>query len=153
MYSNTFKTKKISQSDLVEKWFLIDAEGKRIGALASKIAELLLGKSDPMTREYLLPATKVVVINAEKVDATERKRIGKVYTHYTGYPGGLREETLDEVLKVKPKKALERAIKGMLPKNKRGKAIFSSNLYVYADANHFQQAQNPQAIDINSLKL
>jgi large subunit ribosomal protein L13 len=150
--NKTFKTKTTKAADIEEKWYQVDAAGKRIGLIASKIAEMLLDKSNPMIRDYLTPKVKVIVLNAAKVDVTEKKKISKLYTRYSGFPGGLKIHTLGEVLAAHPERVLESAVKRMLPKNRRGKAIYS-NLYVYADSTHKHEAQQPQVIDIDTLKF
>lgn len=137
----------VSVSQIEEEWFEVDAAGKRLGIVASKVAELLLAKHNPLMRDYLTPKTKVIVINADKLDVTDNRK-NKVYTRYSGYPSGLKKETLGEVMEKKPKKALERAIKGMLPKGNRGREIFSSNLKVFASAEHEHSAQKPKQVKI-----
>lgn len=143
-----YTPKTTTVADIEEEWFLIDAKGARLGRLATKAAELLLAKHNPKMRNYLTPQTKVVVVNAEKIDLTEKKKISKVYSRYSGYPDGLKQETLGTLMDRRPKKAVEAAIKGMLPKNRRGKAIYAKNLYVYAGADHKHEAQKPQAVEI-----
>src|SRR5664279_4548274 len=109
-----FKTKTTTPSELTESWYIIDAKGQRIGRVASIAAELLMAKNEPKTRDYLTPKHKVIITNAAEVDVTARKRSGKIYTRYSGYPGGLTVNTLEEVLEKHPERALEHAIKGML---------------------------------------
>lgn len=147
------KTRTVSKSEINERWYLIDASGLRLGRVASVAAELLLGKNDPKTRDYLLPRNKVVVVNASKLDITEKRKISKIYTNYSGYPGGLRKQTLGELQEKFPERVVEKAIKGMLPKNRRGKAIHATNLYVYTDAGHKHEAQQPEVIDVNNVSI
>lgn len=142
-----------SKQELKEQWYLIDAAGLRIGKLSTTIAELLLGKNNPQTRSYLLPQNKVVVINAAKLDVPVRKQTNKVYTQYSGYPGGLRKDTLEEMFKKFPERVIERAVKGMLPRNRRGKAIHAQNLYVYASSEHKHAPQQPQVLDMTTFKI
>src|SRR5688572_24344081 len=118
-------TRSISQNEINEEWFLVDAAGLRIGDLASKVAELLLGKTDPKVRANLDPRKKVVVVNSEKLDVTPKKTFMKFYKRYSGYPGGLKVEDLGTLQARKPAAVIEHAVKGMLPKNKRGNAIFA----------------------------
>ncbi len=140
------KQRKINQKSIEEKWYLIDATGLRIGKVATKAAELLLDKGNPLMRDYLQPNTKVIITNAEKIDFTEKKGFSKFYQTYSGYPGGLKRLSLEEQIKKNPTYPLERAIKGMLPKNKRGKAIVT-NLKLYSGSEHVHTAQNPQIIE------
>lgn len=147
-----FKTKNTSATEIVEKWLHVDATGLRVGNLASKLAELLLDKGNVHMRDYLIPRVKVVVTNAAMIDATERRRISKLYTRYSGYPGGLTINTLDEMLLKNPARAIELAVKGMLPKNRRGNAILG-NLYVYAEADHSHTANQPVTVNVREIKL
>lgn len=147
------KTRTFNQNDIAEEWYLIDAKGLRIGKLASKVAELLMAKHNPKMRSYLSPKTKVIVTNAAELDIPAKKHLGKVYTAYSGYPGGLRIETLAEVKEKDPTRIIEHAIKGMLPHTRRTDAIMASNLYIYAGADHKHQAQNPTNLDITNEKF
>jgi large subunit ribosomal protein L13 len=146
-----FKTRTTSESEIVEKWYQIDATGKRIGLLATKIAEMLLDKGNPKMRDYLTPKVKVVIVNADQLDISDKKKISKLYTQYSGYPGGLKTFTLGEVYEKFPERVLEKAIKRMLPKNRRGRAIYT-NLYVYAGTEHKHQPQKPEIVDIEEIK-
>lgn len=148
-----FKTRVVSQNEVTEKWYLIDASGQRIGRVATIAAELLLGKRDVLNRAYLTPKTKVVITNVGKLDITEKKRQFKTYTAYSGYPGGLRTDTLEEKMSAKPTNAVELAIRRMLPKTKRGKAIFSTNLRVYAGSDHPHTAQTLEKVELNKIKI
>ncbi len=142
------KTKTTSQKTQTEKWYLVDARGKRLGKLASTVAELLMGKGDVSMRDYIMPMHKVVITNAQHLDIAERKKVNKLYTNYSGYPGGLKIFTLGEMMGKSPVEVVRRAIKGMLPRTKRSDAIFSNNLYVYAESEHKHQAQEPQFINV-----
>lgn len=144
---------KISQSDIKEKWFLVDATGVRAGRLASVVAQLLLGKDNPLIQSNLMPKNKVIVINAEKFDYTSKRGFMKFYKRYSGYPSGLKVEQLKNLINRRPTEPLRRAIKGMLPKNKRGRAILSENLFIYAGDKHPHEAQKPEKVDIKKLKL
>lgn len=146
-------TRTIKKADQTESWYLIDATGVRLGRLAVAVAQLLNGKHLTDTRAYLVPKVKVVIINAEKVDVHPTKVTGKVYTRYSGYPGGLTKETLGELKDRSPLKVVEHAIWGMLPKNKRGKKIYGSNLYIYPGAEHKHTAQKFNDIDIRNTKI
>lgn len=146
------KTKTHNQEQIQENWYVIDAKGQRIGFLATMAAEYLLGKNDVTTRDYLQPKTKVVIINAEKVDVTEKKKYEKIFTRYSGYPGGLTRERLGELMERRPIQPLKKAIKGMLPKGSRGRQL-TTNLYIYEGEEHPHTAQKPQKIDIKEAKL
>lgn len=145
----TFTTKTVNPSEIEERWFLLDAKGKRIGRIATTAAELLLQKDVPHNRNYLMPKTKVVIINADEVDVTENRKISKVFTRYSGYPSGLTKETLGEVMERRPLKALRHAVRGMLPKGRRGRAINAKNVYIYVGAEHDHSAQKPKTVEIN----
>src|SRR5512145_3039161 len=95
-------TTSISQNEIKEKWYLVDAKGKRIGVIASKVAELLLGKGDPLIKDYHEPKVKVVIINAASIDYTPKKGMTKFYRNYSGYPDGLRFRSLSEVMRTQP---------------------------------------------------
>lgn len=138
---------KISQNDINEEWFLVDAAGLRVGLIASKVAELLLGKTDPMVKPNLDPKKHVVVINAEKIDFTPKRGYSKFYKNYSGFPGGLRHSSLDEIFMKDKKFPIENAVKGMLPKNTRGRNALA-NLRVFVGSEHPHEAQQPKKVDI-----
>ena len=121
---------------------MIDAEGKNLGRLGSEVASLLRGKHKPSFTPHADCGDNIVVINAEKINLTGNKWDEKVYIRYTGYPGGQRFATPKEMMAKHPTAMVEMAVRGMLPKNRLGRAVFR-NLYVYAGANHEQQAQQP----------
>lgn len=143
------KTKAISAKDVKESWFMIDANGRRLGNIASIAAQLLLGKSEPTNRAYLTPKAKVVIINAAGIDFTQKRGISKLYTNYSGFPGGLKTFTMAEMMEKDPERVVRRAIHGMMPKNKRSDKILAENLYVYNGAEHEQEAQVAQMQNIN----
>lgn len=144
--------KSISEKDIKEKWYMIDAKDQRIGRIATIAAELLLGKNDPMVRDYTDPKAHVVVINADKIDFTEKRGFSKFYKKYSGYPGGLTFDSLEEKFAKDPTFPIMNAVKGMLPKNRRGRKIFT-NLRVVVGSEHVHEAQKPQNIDITTYKL
>ena len=129
------------------KWFLVDAKGKTVGRLATEVARILSGKNNPAWTPFLDMGDHCIVINARHAVFTGAKTDDKMYRHHTHYPGGLREKTAKQMFESKPEKVLEFAIKGMLPKSKLGKAM-AKKLKVYADAEHRQTAQKPEAIVI-----
>ena len=129
------------------KWYLIDADGKTVGRLATEAARVLMGKNKPSYTPFIDVGDHVVVINAEKVVFTGNKWQDKVYRHHTGYPGGLREVTAQKQLQKHPERILESAIRGMLPKTKMGRKM-GKKLKVYAGTDHPHKAQQPEALDI-----
>ena len=136
--------KNLEQS---RKWFIIDANGKTVGRLATEAARLLMGKNKPTYTPYIDVGDHVVVINAEKVVFTGNKWQDKVYRHHTGWPGGLKEVTAQKQLQQHPERILESAIRGMLPKNKLGRKM-GKKLKVYAGTDHPHQAQQPEAFEV-----
>jgi large subunit ribosomal protein L13 len=146
------KTRSIKQSEIEEKWFLINAEGMRIGQVASKAAELLLGKKNRLVRDNLDPRTKVVIINSSRLDITPKRSFTKFYKRYSGFPGGLKFISLEEQAKKNSNFIIENAVSGMLPKNKRGNKLLS-NLKVYPGTEHKHEAQKLEEINIKDLNL
>ena len=147
----SYKTKSANKATVNKEWLLIDAEGQTLGRLASKVAKLLRGKHKPDFTPHVDCGDNVVIINAEKITLSGNKWETKEYQRYTGYPGGQRSRTASELLAKKPESLVEKAVKGMLPKNKLGAELFR-NLRVYAGTQHDQEAQNPKVFDINSFK-
>ena len=137
-----------SGKDFARKFYVIDASGKTLGRLATKAADVLSGKLNPMYVPYIDTGDHVIVINAEKVRLTGLKAGQKLYRRYTGFPGGLREESFTRLLNRKPEAILEQAIKGMLPKSKLGRQM-ATKLRVYRGATHPHQAQMPVALEIS----
>ena len=136
-----------SSHDITRKWFVVDASGKTLGRLATEAASTLAGKKNPKYTPFIDMGDHVIVVNAEKIVLTGLKSQQKVYRRYTGFPGGLREEEFTRLLNRKPEAILEQAIKGMLPKNKLGRAM-GSKLKVYKGDQHPHQAQQPVALEI-----
>ena len=143
MNTLSYKTKSARKEDVVRNWHIIDADGMVVGRLATKIADVLRGKDKPSFTPHVDTGDYVVVINAEKIRFTGNKMKQKVYQRYSGYPGGQKERTAEEMLAKKPIAILEKAVRGMLPKNKLGRAVFKK-LYVYEGTEHPHQAQKPQ---------
>jgi large subunit ribosomal protein L13 len=134
--------------DQIEKdWFLVDAENKILGRLASKIASILKGKNKPIFTPYLDTGDFVVVINAQKIKLTGRKLNDKVYYHYSGYPGGMKSITPKDLLQKKPEEVIRKAVWGMLPKNSLGRQMLTK-LKVYPGKTHPHQAQQPKTIEL-----
>ena len=136
-----------SGKNIPRKWFVIDANGETLGRLATKAASVLAGKLNPQYVPYIDMGDHVIVINAEKVRLTGLKAHKKVYRRYTGFPGGLREESFTRLLARRPEKILEEAIKGMLPKSKMGRQM-ATKLKVYKGDQHPHQAQGPVALQV-----
>jgi len=130
---------------------LVDAEGQTVGRLASKVAKLIRGKHKPNFTPHADCGDNVIVINAEKVSFSGTKLVDKEYVRYTGYPGGQRSLTAQEVLQKHPERLIEKAVKGMLPKNTLGRQLFT-NLKVYVGPSHKNEAQQPQVINLDSFK-
>ena len=143
MNTLSFKTKSQRKEDVKRNWYIVDAEGEIVGRLASKIAHVLRGKHKPDFTPHVDTGDYVIVINAEKIRFTGNKMKTKEYQRFSGYPGGLKRRTAREMLDRKPTFILEKAVKGMLPKNKLGRQMFKK-LFVYAGADHKHQAQKPQ---------
>jgi large subunit ribosomal protein L13 len=136
----TFVPKK---GDIKQTWWLVDAEGKVLGRLATAVATLLRGKDKPQFVPFLDMGDFVVVINAAKITVTGRKAAQKEYYSHSQYPGGLRTDVLQDLLAKKPEEVIKRAVWGMIPKNKLGRAVYKK-LKVYRGAEHPHQAQTPR---------
>ena len=135
----------VATKDSIErKWLVIDADGKTLGRLATEVAKLLRGKHKPTYTPFLDTGDYVIVINASKIVLTGNKLDQKKYRHHTGYPGGLKEVDYRTLMAKNPEKAVELAVKGMLPKNSLGRQMFRK-LHVYAGADYEQTAQKPEA--------
>jgi large subunit ribosomal protein L13 len=138
-----------SANDINRKWFVVDASGKTLGRLATEAASVLSGKRSPKYTPFIDMGDHVIVINAEKVRLTGLKSQSKVYRRYTGFPGGLREESFVRLLERKPEKIVEEAIKGMLPKTKMGRKM-ASKLNVYRGEQHPHAAQKPEPLEVKA---
>ena len=132
------------QGEIVRKWYVIDASGQTLGRLASRVARILTGKNNPRYTPFIDTGDHVVVINCDKVKLTGLKANAKMYRHYTGFPGGLREEEYIKRMQRKPEAVVQQAILGMLPKTKMGRAM-GKKLKVYKGEQHPHQAQKPEA--------
>lgn len=150
MKANSFKTLSIRKEDVQKKWLLVDASEQNLGRMCSKVAKILRGKHKVSFTPHIDCGDNVVIINANKINLTGKKWTDKEYISYTGYPGGQRVKTAQQIFDKNPSILIEKAIKGMLPKNKLGAAIFR-NLRVYNDDLHNQEAQNPEMIDLKDL--
>ncbi len=147
----SYKTVSANRATVDKKWLIVDAENMVLGRLSSKVAMLIRGKYKPSFTPHVDCGDNVIIINAEKIILSGNKTEEKVYTHYTGYPGGQRFATPRELLAKKPEAIIEKAVKGMLPKNRLGRALFG-NLFVYAGTNHPHAGQQPQPFNLNDLR-
>ena len=141
------KTYAVKASDIDRQWWLVDANDQTLGRLATRVATLLEGKHKPMYSPSIDTGDHVVVINAARIKVTGNKLLQKRYYRHSGYPGGLKEESLERLLARKPALVIERAVKRMLPQNRLGRAMFKK-LKVYGGPDHPHQAQQPQAAEL-----
>ncbi len=151
MNTLSYKTVSANKNTVNKEWVLVDAEGQVLGRLASVVAKLLRGKHKTNYTPHVDCGDNVVVINADKVVLTGDKMKEKEYVRYTGYPGGQRFATAEEMLKKNPVFLVEHAVKGMLPKNRLGRALFR-NVHIYAGSEHRHEAQKPRKIEIENIK-
>ncbi|MHC1778422.1 MAG: 50S ribosomal protein L13 [Lentimicrobium sp.] len=151
MNTLSYKTLSATPATIQKNWVLVDAEGQTLGRMSTKVANILRGKYKTNFTPNLDCGDFVIIINAEKIKLTGKKMTDKVYVRHTGYPGGQRFETPRELLQKHPERVIEYAVRGMLPSNKLGDALYK-NLKVYAGAEHPHQAQQPQLINLNSIK-
>lgn len=141
----TFMQKK---ETVKRNWYLVDAEGKTLGRLATQVASILRGKNKVTYTPHIDTGDYVIVINASKVKLTGKKMDDKMYYNHSGYPGGLRERTAKEMVTKYPEEMVQRAVKGMLPKGPLGRQMIKK-LFVYGDENYKQTAQKPEKIELN----
>ena len=142
------KTYVAKPAEIERKWYVVDADGKTLGRLASEVAKILRGKNKPTYTPFEDTGDNVIVINAAKLVLTGNKLDQKFYRYHTLYAGGLRETSYRKLMATRPEKAFELAIKGMLPKNAMGRQMYKK-LHVYAGAEHEQAAQKPEVLTIN----
>ncbi len=147
----SYKTISANKATVNKEWVLVDAEGQTLGRLASKVAKLLRGKHKPSFTPHVDCGDNVIVVNAEKIDMTGKKWDEKKYIRYTGYPGGQRIRSAQEEFDIESTRIIEKAVKGMLPKNKLGAQLFR-NLRVFEGTEHGHEAQKPKVINLNEFK-
>ena len=147
----SYKTLSGNKETANKKWFVVDAEGQPLGRLASKVAFVLRGKHKTNYTPHADCGDNVIVINAEKITLSGTKMETKEYIRHTGYPGGQRVLTAQEIMNRQPERLVEKAVKGMLPKNKLGSALYR-NLKVYVGTEHGHDAQKPEALNLDSIK-
>ena len=141
------KTYAVKASEIERGWWVVDAADQTLGRLATRIATLLEGKHKPIYSPHLDTGDHVVVVNAAKIKVTGNKLVQKQYYRHSGYPGGFKEESLQALMARKPEIVIERAVKGMLPQNRLGRAMIKK-LKVYPGADHPHQAQQPSALEL-----
>ena len=141
------KTFMASPATIDRKWYVVDAEGKTLGRLASEVAKVLRGKNKAIFTPHIDTGDYVIVVNADKVKVTGKKLDQKIYYHHSDYVGGMKEQTLKEKLAKKPEDVIYLAVKGMLPKGPLGRQMIKK-LHVYAGAEHNHAAQQPKALEI-----
>ena len=150
MHTLSYKTISANKATVNKEWVLVDAEGQTLGRLASKVAILLRGKHKPNFTPHVDCGDNVIVINSEKINLTGNKWNDKTYIRHTGYPGGQRSLTANEMFGKDPARLVEKSVKGMLPKNKLGAVLFR-NLNVVIGPEHNHSAQKPKAINLNEV--
>ena len=147
----SYKTVSANKATITKEWIVVDAEGHNLGRLASKVAMILRGKYKPSYTPHVDCGDNVIVINSEKINLTGTKMNDKIYMRHTGYPGGQRTLTAKVLQAKNPAALVEKAVKGMLPKNKLGAELFR-NLNVVVGAEHKHGAQKPRTVNLNDLK-
>jgi large subunit ribosomal protein L13 len=145
----SYKTISANKATVNKEWVLVDAENVVLGRLASEVAKLLRGKHKPNFTPHVDCGDNVIVINSEKILLTGKKLTDKIYLSYSGYPGGQRKQTPEQVLAKYPERLIERAVKGMLPKNRLGRQIYR-NLHVVIGPEHKYEAQKPKVVDLST---
>ncbi|TVR81748.1 MAG: 50S ribosomal protein L13 [Saprospirales bacterium] len=139
----SYKTKSMRKEDVERNWFVVDAEGETVGRLCSRIAHVLRGKHKACYTPHVDCGDYIIVLNAEKVRFTGKKMTDKQYLSYSGYPGGQKSITPKDLMAKHPERIIEKAVKGMLPKNKLGRSMYKK-LFVYTGSEHPHQAQQPE---------
>ena len=147
MNTLSYKTKSAKKEEVVRTWYIVDAANQPLGRMCTEIAKVLRGKHKPDFTPHVDTGDNVIVINADKVRLTGRKWDQKEYQTYSGYPGGLKRRTAEEMLAKKPEAIVEKAVKGMLPKTRLGRAVFKK-LFVYTGSEHPHAAQQPKSLSI-----
>lgn len=151
MNTLSYKTISANKNTVQKEWIVIDAENQVLGRLATRVANVLRGKHKPNYTPHVDCGDNVIIINAEKIHLTGQKKTEKQYVRHTGYPGGQRFSTPKELLAKFPERVIQHAVKGMLPKNRLGAALYK-NLYVYAGPEHPHEAQQPKIINVNTIR-
>lgn len=147
----SYKTVSLNKATVNKEWLVVDATNQPLGRFSSRVAQIIRGKHKPSFTPHVDCGDNVIVINAEKIRLTGKKLSDKVYVRYTGYPGGQRFVTAKELLAKKPIAVIEKAVRGMLPKNRLGDVLYG-NLHVYEGSTHPHEAQQPKEFNINIIK-
>lgn len=147
----SYKTISANKATVKKEWYVVDAENETLGRLASKVAKMVRGKHKPYFTPHVDCGDHIIVINAEKVRLTGNKMSEKTYISHSGYPGGQKEITAEQLLAKKPIALIEKAVRGMLPKNRLGRALFG-NLHVIEGTEHQFEAQKPKELKLDSIK-
>ena len=151
MNTLSYRTLSGNKETADKKWFIVDAEGQTVGRMASKIAKIIRGKYKTCYTPHADCGDNVIVINAEKVAFSGTKLVDKEYVRFSGYPGGQRFTSAEEMLRKHPERLIEKAVKGMLPKNTLGRQLYR-NLKVYTGTTHKPEAQTPELLNLDTLK-
>ena len=151
MNTLSYKTISANSATVQKEWLVVDAEGQALGRLASNVAKLIRGKHKTNYTPHVDCGDNVIILNAEKVSLTGNKMAEKEYVLHTGFPGCQKSATAEEMMTKNARKVVEKAVKGMLPKNRLGSVLFK-NLYVYEGAEHKHEAQQPKVINLNEIK-
>ncbi|HZH71033.1 MAG TPA: 50S ribosomal protein L13 [Mariniphaga sp.] len=149
MNTLSYKTVSANKATVNKEWVLVDAENMVLGRLATEVARILRGKNKPEFTPHVDCGDNVIVINAEKVKLTGNKLTDRVHFSHSGYPGGQREQSPKEILAKYPERLVEKAVRGMLPKNRLGRQLFR-NLHVVVGAEHKYEAQKPKVLDLST---
>jgi len=147
----SFKTESATKASIQKEWLVVDATDQVLGRLGTKVANILRGKHKPNYTPNLDCGDNVIIINADKVKLTGKKWSDRVFFYHSGYPGGQREVTPAMLFAKSPEQLVLRTVKGMLPKSKLGRKVLS-NLFVYSGPEHKHEAQQPRAVDLNTIK-
>lgn len=151
MNTLSYKTISANSATVQKEWLVVDAEGQALGRLASNVAKLIRGKHKTNYTPHVDCGDNVIILNAAKVSLTGNKMAEKEYVWHTGFPGGQKSATAEEMMTKSARKVVEKAVKGMLPKNRLGSVLFK-NLYVYEGSEHKHEAQQPKVINLNEIK-
>ncbi|MBU3659678.1 MAG: 50S ribosomal protein L13 [Flavobacteriales bacterium] len=151
MNTLSYRTLSGNKETADKKWFIVDAEGQTVGRMASKIAKIIRGKYKTCYTPHADCGDNVIVINAEKVAFSGTKLVDKEYVRFSGYPGGQRFTSAEDMLRKHPERLIEKAVKGMLPKNTLGRQLYK-NLKVYTGSTHKHEAQTPELLNLDTLK-
>ena len=146
MKTRSYSTRSVKKEEVEREWFVIDGEGEIVGRLATQIATILRGKHKPTYTPHVDTGDNIIIVNADKVRFTGLKEAQKSYQRYSGYPGGQKSRTVAEMRAKKPQAIIEKAVRGMLPKNKLGRAMFKK-LFVYVGSEHPHAAQQPKNLN------